>query len=134
MTTLSAISSTPRRSRTRLLRRALGAGAGLAVAGLLAAPLSPAPPADAADAVGAVGAVGAASAAAVAPPSDASAQAVICDIYCDARDPAQATGDRVPVSATIHGRTLRLHVSDPDVMGWGSIEGGQAGDEVWLDR
>ena len=63
-----------------------------------------------------------------------SAQATICNKYCDARDPALSPGDRSPVSATIFGRTLRLHFDDTDAMGWASIENGSPGDEVWLDR
>jgi predicted alpha-1,6-mannanase (GH76 family) len=73
-----------------------------------------------------------------APPSTPavtmSANATICNKYCDARDPALSPGDRSPVSATIFGRTLRLHFDDNDAMGWASIENGTAGDEVWLDR
>ncbi|MFI5709629.1 glycoside hydrolase family 76 protein [Kribbella sp. NPDC051620] len=63
-----------------------------------------------------------------------SANATICNKYCDARDPALSPGDRSPVSATIFGRTLRLHFDDADAMGWASIENGNPGDEVWLDR
>jgi predicted alpha-1,6-mannanase (GH76 family) len=63
-----------------------------------------------------------------------SLQATICNKYCDARDPALSPGDRSPVSATIFGRTLRLHFDDNDAMGWASIENGSPGDEVWLDR
>jgi hypothetical protein len=60
--------------------------------------------------------------------------ATACNLYCDARDAAQATSDRVPVTITLFGRTFGLHISDADTMGWGSISGGRAGDEVWLDR
>jgi predicted alpha-1,6-mannanase (GH76 family) len=63
-----------------------------------------------------------------------SAQATICNKYCDARDPGLSPGDRNPVSATIFGRTIRLHLDDNDAMGWASIENGSPGDEVWLDR
>ncbi len=63
-----------------------------------------------------------------------SLQATICNKYCDARDPALSPGDRSPVSSTLFGRTVRLHFDDADAMGWASIEGGSAGDEVWLDR
>jgi predicted alpha-1,6-mannanase (GH76 family) len=62
------------------------------------------------------------------------AAAVICNRYCDGRDPALAPSERVPVTGTLYGRTLRLHINDTDAMGWGSIGGGAAGDEVWLDR
>src|SRR5579859_7438752 len=64
----------------------------------------------------------------------AAAAATVCDIYCDGRDPAQATQDRIPVSATIAGRVVNLHLSDNDVMGWASTDGGGPGDEVWMDR
>lgn len=138
MTTLSETPShrTHRRIRrnpgARPGRRARGLAAALAAACLLAVPFSAAPPARA-DAA-AASAAAPVTRAATTPAAPAARLAEICDIYCDARDPASAAGDRVPVTATIHGRTLRLHVSDPDVMGWGSIEGGQPGDEVWLDR
>ncbi|MFI5729307.1 glycoside hydrolase family 76 protein [Kribbella sp. NPDC051587] len=61
-------------------------------------------------------------------------QATICNKYCDARDPALSPGDRSPVTSTLFGRTFRLHFDDDDAMGWGSIENGSPGDEVWLDR
>lgn len=38
------------------------------------------------------------------------------------------------MSSTLYGRSVRLHLSDNDVMGWASIESGSAGDEVWIDR
>ena len=49
---------------------------------------------------------------------------MICNRYCDARDPALSTGDRAPVSATLFGRTITLHFDDADAMGWASIENG----------
>jgi predicted alpha-1,6-mannanase (GH76 family) len=61
-------------------------------------------------------------------------QATICNKYCDGQDPGVATGDRVPVSATLFGRTFELHFDDTDAMAWGSVEDGDPGDEVWLDR
>ncbi|GAB3439887.1 glycoside hydrolase family 76 protein [Actinophytocola sediminis] len=60
--------------------------------------------------------------------------ATICNRYCDARDPALATGDRTPVSAGLSGRTLVLHLGDGDPMGWAAIDQSRPGDEVWLDR
>jgi predicted alpha-1,6-mannanase (GH76 family) len=60
--------------------------------------------------------------------------AAICNRYCDGRDPALAGTDRQPVSATLHGRRFVLHLNDADAMGWASVDGGGAGDEVWLDR
>ncbi|MGW1468419.1 glycoside hydrolase family 76 protein [Streptomyces sp. NPDC002308] len=62
------------------------------------------------------------------------AEAAICNKQCDARDPAGATSDRTPVSSELYGRSVRLHLSDNDVMGWASIENGSPGDEVWIDR
>lgn len=58
----------------------------------------------------------------------------VCNTYCDTRDPRLAAGDRTPVTASLHGRTLALHLSDNDVMGWGSVENAVPGDQVWLDR
>jgi predicted alpha-1,6-mannanase (GH76 family) len=60
--------------------------------------------------------------------------ATICNKYCDARDPALSPGDRAPVTTTLFGRTITLHFDDADAMGWASIENGNPGDEVWLDR
>ena len=68
------------------------------------------------------------------PQVNMSTQATICNKYCDARDPALAPNDRAPVSTTIFGRTITLHFDDDDAMGWASIENGNPGDEVWLDR
>ncbi|NJP44409.1 glycoside hydrolase family 76 protein [Actinacidiphila epipremni] len=62
------------------------------------------------------------------------AAAAICNAYCDARDPALSTQDRKPVTATVFSRTLTLHFDDADAMGWASIDNGNPGDEVWLDR
>ncbi|TCC01955.1 glycoside hydrolase family 76 protein [Kribbella soli] len=68
------------------------------------------------------------------PSVNMSTQATICNKYCDARDPALAPNDQAPVSATLFGRTITLHFDDDDAMGWASIENGNPGDEVWLDR
>ncbi|GHH30097.1 glycoside hydrolase family 76 protein [Streptomyces lanatus] len=77
--------------------------------------------------------------ASVAPPSASAAgtattAAAICNKYCDARDPALSPGDRAPVTATVHGRSIGLHFDDADAMGWAAIADGNQGDEVWLDR
>jgi predicted alpha-1,6-mannanase (GH76 family) len=64
----------------------------------------------------------------------AAANATICDKYCDGRDPALSAGDRHAVTATVDSRTIVLHADDGDDMMWGSIDGGAAGDHVWLDR
>ncbi|SCD36567.1 Glycosyl hydrolase family 76 [Streptomyces sp. SolWspMP-sol7th] len=68
------------------------------------------------------------------PATAAHAAGQVCDKYCDARDPAAANGERTPVSASLYGRTITLHLSDNDVMGWGSLDNGNPGDQVWLDR
>ncbi|MGW7686275.1 glycoside hydrolase family 76 protein [Kribbella sp. NPDC054772] len=68
------------------------------------------------------------------PPVNMSTQATICNKYCDARDPALAPKDRTPVSTSLFGRTITLHIDDDDAMGWASIANGSPGDEVWLDR
>jgi hypothetical protein len=60
--------------------------------------------------------------------------ASVCNRYCDGRDPGLATADRVPVTASLYGRSIKVHLDDTDAMGWASIENGQASDEVWLDR
>jgi len=59
---------------------------------------------------------------------------VLCDTFCDARDPALAAGDRIGVRAALDGRQVALHFDDADNMAWGSIDGGTPGDQVWLDR
>jgi hypothetical protein len=64
----------------------------------------------------------------------AHAAAAVCNRHCDGRDPALATGDRQPVTATLHGRRFGLHFTDTDAMGWASVDGGQPGDQLWLDR
>src|SRR5689334_7475283 len=68
-----------------------------------------------------------------AAPSPA-ANATICSRYCDARDPALSPADRSPVSTTVFGRRIGLHLDDADAMGWAAIDNGNPGDEVWLDR
>lgn len=68
------------------------------------------------------------------PAVPAQAATAICNNYCDGRDPGSAPADRVPVSTSIYSRTIQLHVDDNDAMGWASIDNGNAGDEVWLDR
>jgi len=64
----------------------------------------------------------------------ATTAAVICNKYCDARDPALAQQERQPVSASIYSRQIRLHFNDNDAMAWASINNGSPGDEVWIDR
>ncbi|MFE5813177.1 glycoside hydrolase family 76 protein [Streptomyces sp. NPDC056479] len=64
----------------------------------------------------------------------ATTTAAICNKYCDARDPALSPGDRIPVTTSLHGRSIVLHFDDADAMGWASIGNGSPGDEVWLDR
>src|SRR5215475_9995526 len=58
----------------------------------------------------------------------------VCNRYCDGRDPALSPTDRQPVSATVWSRRIVLHLDDTDAMGWGSIDNGNPGDHVWLDR
>ncbi|MDA3626408.1 glycosyl hydrolase [Saccharopolyspora sp. WRP15-2] len=66
--------------------------------------------------------------------SVARADSEVCNRECDALDPSKATGDRTPVSTTLHGRTIGLHVDDGNAMGWATIDDASAGDEIWLDR
>ena len=58
----------------------------------------------------------------------------ICNKFCDGRDPGNASADRVPVSASVWGRSIKLHFDDTSAMGWASIENGQPTDETWIDR
>ena len=60
--------------------------------------------------------------------------ATVCNKYCDGRDPALSPADRVGASGTLYGRSFKVHVNDTDAMIWASVENGQPGDEVWLDR
>jgi predicted alpha-1,6-mannanase (GH76 family) len=67
-------------------------------------------------------------------PTSTSTSAV-CVLYCDTRDPSYARKETFPVpDLRINGRTVRLHYSEPDDMAWASIDNGQEGDGVWLDR
>jgi len=72
--------------------------------------------------------------AAVLPAGQAHAASAICNNYCDGRDPSAAPSERVPVSTSIYSRSIQLHIDDNDAMGWASIDNGNPGDEVWLDR
>ncbi|MFI7102886.1 glycoside hydrolase family 76 protein [Streptomyces sp. NPDC050161] len=58
----------------------------------------------------------------------------VCNKHCDARDPQYAADDHTAATASLYSRTLALHLSDNDVMGWASIDNGNPGDEIWLDR
>ena len=69
----------------------------------------------------------------VAVPSVSSA-AAICNKYCDGRDPALSSKDRKPVSASLYGRQFALHFNDDDAMAWATVDSGNPGDEVWMDR
>jgi predicted alpha-1,6-mannanase (GH76 family) len=63
------------------------------------------------------------------------AHLVVCNQYCDQRDPASATGDSQPVaSTTLSGRQIALHVDPATGMAWAAVTNGKAGDETWLDR
>jgi hypothetical protein len=66
--------------------------------------------------------------------ASAALAATVCNRYCDGRDPSLSPADRVPVTSTLYGRSFKVHVNDTDAMAWGSVENGQSGDEVWLDR
>ncbi|RMI46036.1 glycoside hydrolase family 76 protein [Streptomyces triticirhizae] len=60
--------------------------------------------------------------------------AVVCNDHCDGRDAAEAGGDRLAVTAELHGRTAELRFDDTSAMGWATLAGGSAGDQLWLDR
>ncbi len=69
------------------------------------------------------------------PQAVAAATTPVCSVYCDTRDPSLAQQETFPVpNVIINGRRLELHVSDPDDMGWASIDVGTTGDSVWIDR
>ena len=59
---------------------------------------------------------------------------IVCNRYCDGRDPQLSTMDRQPVSAVLFGRRISLHFNDNDAMTRASIDSADPGDEVWLDR
>lgn len=60
---------------------------------------------------------------------------VLCDKYCDGRDPALAAGGgRTGLTQVFDGRQVVLHFDDADNMAWASIDGGTPGDQAWLDR
>ncbi|WP_329109698.1 glycoside hydrolase family 76 protein [Micromonospora sp. NBC_01699] len=67
-------------------------------------------------------------------PAGAAQAAVICNRYCDGRDPALSPGDRSPVAASVWSRHITLHFDDADAMSWAVVDNGNPGDEVWLDR
>jgi hypothetical protein len=64
----------------------------------------------------------------------ASAQTVVCDRYCDGRNPSLAKVNRIGPSTVFDGRRVVLHFDDADDMAWASIGGGTPGDQVWMDR
>lgn len=84
-------------------------------------------------ALGTAFAIGAALAAGVAA-APAQAAANICNIKCDSTDAAQAGSMRTGDTKDIDGRTLKLVFDDNSAMGFGTIEGSSAGDQVWVDR
>ncbi|GAA3533069.1 glycoside hydrolase family 76 protein [Amycolatopsis ultiminotia] len=59
----------------------------------------------------------------------------VCVVSCDQLDPSHAAQETFPVpDLTVNGRVVRLHAADPDGMAWASVDDGQPGDSVWLDR
>jgi hypothetical protein len=63
------------------------------------------------------------------------AHLLVCNQFCDQRDPGSATGDSQPVApTTLSGRQIALHVDPATGMAWAGIADGEPGDEVWLDR
>ncbi len=59
----------------------------------------------------------------------------VCSVYCDTRDPSLARQETFPVpTVNLNGRLLELHVDDADGMAWASVDDGDVGDSVWLDR
>ncbi len=69
------------------------------------------------------------------PPPEPHAATTVCAVRCDTLDPSQAAQETFPVAnVNLNGRLLELHVDDADAMAWASIDNGQSGDSVWLDR
>lgn len=63
------------------------------------------------------------------------AQQLLCNTYCDGRDPDLVSDlFRTPVTSTLFGREISLHISDADNMATAVISNGDPGDEIWLDR
>ncbi|MFD2082380.1 Glycosyl hydrolase family 76 [Actinopolymorpha cephalotaxi] len=129
------MSRTPSRS-SHLLPRVLAAAGTLALGlGVLTGTAAAAPqPVRVAPAHPA--ATGAAPAAAVsaARPGVAPVAAPVCGTLCDGAPVSEAREDRLADGTTIYGRSIELHLSDLDAMGWASINNGDPTDEVWLDR
>lgn len=78
--------------------------------------------------------MGARGAAGAPRPRRVRSNAEVCTISSDGRDPALAQEDREAGRATVWGRTVKVHLSDADNVAWASIDEGDPGDEVWLDR
>lgn len=59
----------------------------------------------------------------------------VCVIDCDGGNPEDAESDVVPVDeVTIGERTLSLHTSPSENLGWAGVTGATAGDRVWIER
>jgi Glycosyl hydrolase family 76 len=73
--------------------------------------------------------------ASAATPRPDDATTTVCALHCDTLDPSQAAQETFPVpNVTDNGRLVELHVDDTDGMAWASVDSGQTGDSVWLDR
>ncbi len=83
----------------------------------------------------AAGQSGASAASSPSAPRVATAATTVCAVYCDTRDPSLARQETFPVpNQSDNSRLIELHVSDTDGMAWASIDAGQPGDSVWIDR
>ncbi|HEY6737475.1 MAG TPA: glycoside hydrolase family 76 protein [Actinopolymorphaceae bacterium] len=67
-------------------------------------------------------------------PGTAVAQPTGSPIDGDGTPVGEAQEDRLADGTTIFGRSIALHISDRDAMGWATIGNGDPTDEVWLDR
>lgn len=69
-----------------------------------------------------------------APDASEDSASATSNITSDRSDPATAKGDRQAATTTVWSRNIVLHISDADGAGWASIDNGNPGDEVWLNR
>ena len=58
----------------------------------------------------------------------------ICQAFCDGQDASLATQITNVTSVTVQSRRITLQIAETLDMAFATLEGGSAGDEVWLDR
>jgi predicted alpha-1,6-mannanase (GH76 family) len=63
------------------------------------------------------------------------AATVVCTLVCDGQAAAGLAADTTPVPAvTVGGRTVQLHTSLPDGLGWAVSPNAKKGDQLWVER